>query len=156
MTQTTFRSLMIFAALAGSATLRAQDSVQLPLEQVCNYARSRTIQVKTATGETVEGVCFSVSVDEIQVKTQNGLMKVARSQLSRVSVVEMPRRQHLARLGKHVKQGIDGSAKMIPTEAGIVGIIGVPMTLAYGAVAAPFCLLGDILGYSKTIDIRLR
>jgi hypothetical protein len=151
----TTNTLMIFAALAGSAALRAQDSVDVPLPRVCDYARSRTIQVKLPTGETVEGVCFSTTVDEMQVQTKNGIVKIARAQLSRVSVVEVPRRQHLARLGKHVKQGLDGSVKMIPTEMGLAGVVGVPLTLAYGAVAAPFCLLGDILGYSKNIQVRV-
>jgi hypothetical protein len=152
----TSNTLMIFAALAGSAALRAQDSIQLPLPRVCDYARSRIVQVKLPTGETVEGVCFSTTVDEIQVQTKNGIVKVARAQLSRVTIADIQPRHQLSHLGKQVGKGVSWSAKQVPTEWGVVGVVGIPVTLAFGAVAAPFCLLGDIFGYTKTIEVKIR
>jgi hypothetical protein len=148
--------LMIFAALASSAALRAQDSVQLPLPRVCDYARSRSIQVTMPNGETVEGVCFSTTVDELQVQTKSGIVKVARAQLSRVTIADIQAHHQVRHLFKHVGQGVANSAKLIPTEAGLVGLIGVPTTLAWGAVAVPFCLFGDLIGYTKTVEVKIR
>ena len=147
---------MIFAALAGSAALHAQDSVQLPLPRVCDYANSRTIQVTMPNGETVEGVCFSTTVDELQVKTKSGIVKVARAQLSRLTIADSEKHHQVRHLFKHVGQGVAASAKLIPTEAGVAGAIGVPATLAWGAVSVPFCLFGDLIGYTKTIEVKLR
>src|SRR5689334_9638750 len=130
-------SLTIFAALCSSAALRAQDVVQLPLERVCEYAKSRTprtVTIKTISGETVEGACFSVDVNEIQIDTGHGLVKVAKAQLSRVTMAEIPRRHQLAHLHRQVHKGVRDSAKIIPTEYGIFGVIGVPLVLAGGAV----------------------
>jgi hypothetical protein len=155
----TTNTLMIFAALAGSAALRAQDSVELPLEGVCQYANGstspRTIQIKTSSGQTVEGVCFTTTVDEIQVKTPQGIVNIARAQLSRVTLVDIQAHHQLRHLFKHVGKGLDQSAKLIPTEAGLGGLIGIPAILAYGAVATPFCLLGDIIGYTKTTEVKI-
>jgi hypothetical protein len=153
------RFLTLFAALAGSTALRAQDSIQLPWNQICNYANSsipHKVQLTTTAGETVEGSCFSVTVDEIQITTKTGLMTVARAQLSRVRMYQTEPRRHLAHLGKDVRAGLAGSVSMIPTEWGPVGLIGIPATLAWGAVASPFCLLGDIIGYTKTTEIKIK
>lgn len=142
--------------------LHAQEVRDVPFTQVCNFANSPrfynsgTVQIKTANGETVEGVCFSVDLNEIQLNTKNGIVKIARAQLAHVSMIEVPKGHQLRILGKHVGRGISNSAKMIPTEGGIAGVIGVPATLAYGAVAVPFCLLGDLIGYTKTVEIRIR
>jgi hypothetical protein len=158
MTNTLRFSIVLFA-LAGSTALRAQNSVQLPWNQVCNYTNSRDshkVQITTLSGETVEGVCFAVTVDEIQITTKSGLQKIARSQLTRVKMYDIAPRRQLAHLGKNVAKGLVGSAGMLPTQWGFVGLVGIPATLAWGALAAPFCLFGDIIGYTKTIEINIK
>ena len=152
----TLRCLIIFAALAGSVTLRADAPLQMPLSQVCGFTGSRVLTVTTASGETVEGTCFAVNVDEIQVQTKKGILTIARSQLSRVRIYETPPHRHLANLGKDIRTGLEDSVKMIPTEWGLVGVVGVPATLAWGAIASPFCLLGDAIGYRRGIEIRIK
>jgi len=147
---------MIFAALAGSATLRADGSMELPFAQVCRFAGSRTLTVTTAAGETVEGTCFTVNVDGLQIQTQKGMVTVARLQLSRVRMYETPPHRHLATLGKDIRTGLRESVRMIPTEWGLVGVVGVPATLAWGALASPFCLLGDAIGYRQAVEIRIK
>jgi hypothetical protein len=152
----TLHSLIVFAALAGSPTLRADTLMQLPLNQVCNFANGKTVQVTTGSGETVEGTCFAVSVDEIQIQTKKGILTIARSQLSRVRMYDTPPHRHLVNLGKDIRSGLRGSVKMIPTEWGLVGVVGVPATLAWGAIASPFCLLGDAIGYRQAVEIRIK
>lgn len=155
----TLRFSIVLLVLAASTALRAQAVVQLPWNQACQYMNngsSHKVQITTLTGETTEGVCFAVTMDEIQLKTKTGILTIARSQLSRVRMYEIQPRRQLAHLAKTVGSGLKESVKMIPTDWGIIGVAGIPATLAWGGLAAPFCLLGDIIGYTKTIEINIK
>jgi len=151
---------MILAALAGLQALRAQTynyvPAQVPLERLCQYAGSSQLSVTTASGETVEGVCFVVNKDELQMQTKTGVVSLARAQLSRVRRYEIPRRHQLAHLGSQLRHGIERSASIVPTPLGLFGLIGIGGTLAYGAVGAPFAAMGDLFGYTKSVEIHIK
>jgi hypothetical protein len=155
----TLRFSIFLVALAASTALRAQGSITLPWNQACQYMNSgdsHQIQITTVSGETVQGVCFAVTVDEIRLKTKTGILTIARSQLSRVRMYEIQPRRQLAHLAKTVGSGLKESVKIIPTDWGIIGVVGIPATLAWGGLAAPFCLFGDIIGYTKTMEIKIK
>jgi hypothetical protein len=66
-----------------------------------------------------------------------------------------PRRQ-IAGVGKWIGRQVKQGAEMIPTPFGLVGLTKISMSLAAGAVAMPFAGLGDLLGYSKSIEVRIQ
>ena len=149
-----FTLAIIFAALAGSQALRAQAGI--PVEQLCRYANSRTLSITKPDGESVEGTCFSVTKDEVRVQTAQGVVAIAKAQLNRVHMYELKPRHQIAGLGKWMGRGVKDGAEMIPTAFGPVGLIKVGLTLAAGAVASPFAGIGDLLGYSKSIEVRIQ
>ena len=139
---------MMFAALiVSSATARASEPVEIPWEKVCEAARSRELVVKTVDGSTVKGYCVSIDVNEIAVNTSNyRVVKIARTALSRL---EMRRSIHSkghqlkslrAGMAKNLWMGFDA----LLSPGAPIGIVVIPGTLAWGAVAAPFCLVGDL------------
>src|SRR5438270_11255450 len=117
--QTTIaRCSLIFAALAAAGTLRAQDSVQLPWERVCQYANAakpKTVLITTATGEVVEGTCFAVTVDALEIQTNHGIVQVARAQLKRISVSQVKPHHQFLHLAHNIGSGVKHSAQMVPT-----------------------------------------
>jgi len=147
-------SLILFAALAGSQALHAQSEV--PAERLCQFTGSSQIAITTTSGETVEGTCFLVNKDEVQVKTNQGIVSVARAQLSRVRKYELPRHHQLIHLGRFVDRGVKASARLIPTAEGPIGVIGVGGTLALAAAGLPFAAFGDLIGYTKSVEIRIK
>jgi len=91
-----------------------------------------------------DSTCVGIDVDEIAVKTkdQRGV-KIARSTLSRIRI-HRTRGNALASLGKGMLAGLRHGHEWPFSPAAPLGLVVVPDTLAWGAVAAPFCLLGDL------------
>jgi hypothetical protein len=52
----------------------------------------------------------------------------------------------LKSLGKGMKHGMHDGVKMTFSPLAPIGLVVIPGTLAWGAVAAPFCILGDLFG----------
>lgn len=150
-----FPMLMVFAALAASPALRAQDLVW-PASQVCGKAQSRLMEIELPNGDTVQGTCFRVDVNEMQIETKSGIVSIARSQLSRVRVLDLPRHHQLAHLGGQVRRGLRESGSIVPTPMGVFGLIGMAGTLGYGAAGLPFAAIGDLFGYTKSIEIQIK
>jgi hypothetical protein len=123
----------------------AADDTQTAVkwDQLCNTSSGQQLVVSMTSGEKLEGYCVLVTVDALRVQTSNGIVVVARSTVHRLHMYR-PKKNRLASLGKGMKdtlrQGVDDTfSPMAP-----VGLILIPGTLAWGAVAAPFCILGDI------------
>jgi len=147
-----FTLTTIFAALACA---QAPPARGLPLENFCNFAGARNVQIDTVSGESVQGVCFSVTKDEIRIQTAHGIVSVAKAQLNRVHVYDVKPRHQMAGVGRWVGRLIKQDAEMIPTPFGLVGLTKLSLTLAAGAAVMPFAGLGDLLGYSKSIEVRI-
>jgi hypothetical protein len=144
---------LISAALACAQATPVRD---IPLPRFCDFAGTRSVQVDTAAGETVQGVCFSVTKDEVRIQTPHGIVAITKAQLTRVQVYEVKPRRQIAGVGKWIGRQVKQGAEMIPTPFGLVGLTKISMSLAAGAVAMPFAGLGDLLGYSKSIEVRIQ
>jgi hypothetical protein len=129
----------------GLGTGRAEP-VSVPWNKVCALAGARELSITTQGGETVQGVCMSINVDEIAVSTQDHrVVKIARSTLARIRVRRTSAKGHeLASLGKGTHEGLRTGFAWLLSPAAPLGIVVVPGTLAWGAIAAPFCLVGDL------------
>ena len=153
------RTVMLTALMAlGMSMARAEDSISVQWNQVCRVADKRELSITTQSGETVQGYCTRVNVDEIAVITRDQrAVNIARSALAHIRVRRARTRGHqLASLGKGMKTGLKSGFGWLFTPAAPAAIVLLPATLAWGATAAPFCLIGDLsntLGGSQEIHI---
>src|SRR5262252_3514205 len=97
------------AAMVLSWQLRAADSQTRPMEvqwkQLCGAADGHLLKITTSTGETVEGYCMSITVDEVSIRTEDHhVTKLAHAALSRITMRRAKGRQ-LRALGKVMKHG---------------------------------------------------
>ena len=98
----------------------------------------------TANGDTTAGYCFSINSDEIAVTTMDHkVVKIALSALSRIDVHRTKGHQ-VSSLANGMHQGFKWGFDSMLSPLAPLGIVAVPGTLAWGVVAAPFCLLGDL------------
>lgn len=148
--------LIVLAITISSVPLCAADSTDVPWTQVCRKVSDREVLIKTATGETIQGYCVSVDVNAVSITTiDHGLVKVARNNIDRLLM--FPRGHQLRSLGKGVRGGLSYGFNALLSPSAVMGAIAIPGTLAWGAVSAPFCILGDLrakLSHSKEITIK--
>ena len=142
----------------GIGATRAAGPVEVQWSQVCHVAGNRELSITTQSGETVEGYCTRINVDEIAIITNDHrAVNVARSALAHIRVRRANTKGHqLASLRKAVRGGLKAGFEWLLTPAAPVAVVLLPGTLAYGAVAAPFCLIGDLsnkIGGSEEINV---
>ena len=138
------RVLTALAMAVSSLPLNAAEPIKVNWNEVCQAAEGRELTVTTANGETTQGYCFSIKVDEIAVTTKDhNVVKIARSTLARIDV-DRTKGHQLSSLGKGMHNGLKWGFDSMFSPLAPVGIVAVPATLAWGAIAAPFCLLGDL------------
>jgi len=126
---------------------RAAGPVEVQWNQVCRVAGNRELSITTQSGETVLGYCTAINVNEISITTKDQrVIKIARSALARIRAVRpINTKGHaLASLGKGMHEGLRTGFGYLFSPAAPLGLVMVPGTLAWGAVAAPFCLIGDL------------
>jgi hypothetical protein len=134
--------------LAASANERP---IEVPWQQVCNTSYGQQLILTTETGETIQGYCVSIDVNKIGVRTPDQrVVQIARSTLSKLEM-KRPRTHQLASLGKGVRHELHEGVKILFSPMAPGGLILIPGTLAWGAVAAPFCILGDLFAPPEQI-----
>jgi hypothetical protein len=134
--------------------LLAQESVHVAWTQVCRTANGRQMRLTTNTGDTVEGYCMSVSVDEISLRTPDQrAVKIARAAMARIVVT--PQEHQLRALGRGMRKSLRTGFRALLSPMAPAGMVLIPATLAWGAVSAPFCAAGDLFaGKSTGTEIR--
>jgi hypothetical protein len=139
------KSILKFLALAvSSLPLYAAEPIAADWNQVCRVAGRHELLVTTTAGNTLEGFCVGVSVTEISVRTKNiGIVKIARNTLSRLEMRRAKGHQ-LKTLGEGMSGSLRWGFDALLSPLGPVAVVSIPGTLAWGAVAAPFCVLGDL------------
>jgi hypothetical protein len=77
-------------------------------EQVCTVADGHQLTITTTNGDTVDGYCMSINVDEMAVTTKDRrVVKVARAALSRIQMQRSKNEQQL----KIARQGFEGGLR---------------------------------------------
>jgi hypothetical protein len=155
-----FRFLIFSAALAWTFPLHAapdnSDVIHSRWGDLCAVAGGQQLSITTNDGKTVKGTCASTSDSEIALTANQRVVKIARSTLSRIQMYQPGSGHHLADLGKDMSKSFKTSFVWLLSPAAPLGLVAIPATVAWGAVAAPFCILGD-LGQSgpTTHDIKV-
>jgi hypothetical protein len=141
---THIKFLTLSAVMAWSLPLKAATPIEAPWKDVCNVAGGHELKITTLDGNSVSGYCMSINVDEIAVsKKGHPVTMIARATLARIQM--RSRKGHrLSSLGTGVREGLRQGFEWLFSPSAPLGLVMVPGTLAWGAVAAPFCLLSDL------------
>jgi hypothetical protein len=143
-----FRSL-VFCTLAAWAPLHAADKINARWMDLCQVTANRQLSVTTTDGRTVNGSCTSTDADGLSLTTNplsanRGVVKIARSMLTRIQMYQPGSGHHLADLGDGMSKSFRRGFGWLFSPAAPLGLVTIPATIAWGAVSAPFCLLGDM------------
>lgn len=147
LTLTTLRFALLSAALACSVPASAADAVEAHWTEVCSVAGGNVVHISTSDGAMLEGYCVAVGVDEISIRTKDrGVVKVARSALSRISMAlqASDRGHELRALRRDMKSALKAEIGWVFSPHALGGLVSLPATLAWGAVATPFCAIADL------------
>jgi hypothetical protein len=136
----------LILSATGALSLRAEVPIDLPWNTLCGgQAFTHRLIVTTDQGETVDGYCVSINVNEIVLRTgDNKPVKIARSALTRIQMHRIKGGHELASLGKGMRTGFAEGLDLLLSPYAPAGLVMLPATVAWGAVAAPFCVLGDL------------
>jgi len=144
MMNTLLRSfLTISAVLVSSGYLYAAGPVEVPWKDFCRAAAGRRVDITTGSGEAISGYCISINADEVGLRTESGIVKIGRAALSSIQMDRSEGHQ-LHKLGRGVRGGLKLGERWLLSPAAPAGIVTIPATLAWGALATPFCILGDL------------
>ncbi len=140
-----FPLLALSAALACTAPLFAADPIETHWNDVCKMAVGNHLVLTMADGTMVEGYCVRVNADEIGVRTLDSqAVTIARSALTSLRLRTTEGHQ-LKSLGKGLHGGLREELHWLLSPMAPLGVVALPATLAWGAAAAPFCMLGDLV-----------
>jgi hypothetical protein len=135
---------MLSAALACVLPLHAADEIHARWIDLCRVAGRYQLNVTTSDGNTVSGSWVSTDADELSLNTQQRVINIARSTLSRIQMYQPGNGRRLADLGDGMSKSFRRGFGWLFSPAAPLGLVAIPATVAWGAVAAPFCLLGDL------------
>jgi len=131
------------ALLACVVPLHASEPIQVHWSEVCKAAGGDQLTVTTTNGDTVDGYCASVDVYDISVTTPDKrVIKIARTALARIEKHDQNNEgRQLRSLGRGLSHGFG----LLLSPMAPLGLAVVPPMLAWAAVAAPFCAIGDAI-----------
>jgi hypothetical protein len=139
----TIRFLTLSAALAWAFPVHAADDLHAPWNDLCRVVVGHQLNVTTSDGKTVSGSCSSTDADGLSLTANQRIVKIARSTLTRIQMYQ-PGNHHLADLGNGMSKSFRRGFGWLFSPAAPLGLLTIPATVAWGAMAAPFCLLGDL------------
>lgn len=138
------RLAMFWAVLAWTLPVRAADDLHARWNDLCHVAGGRQLNVTTTDGTTVSGSCTSTDAEGLSLTANQRVVKIARATLTRIQMYQPGNGHHLADLGSGMSKSFSRGFGWLFSPAAPLGVVAIPATVAWGAVAAPFCLLGDM------------
>lgn len=125
-----------------SADSPAPSPLEVKWDTLCRVAKDDRLVVTTTQGDVVEGHCLAIQVDVVTVVTKdNKTIRIARSALQKVQLQPVHERR-LRALGKGLHEGFQRGFDLLLSPMAPVGLVALPGTVAWGAIAAPFCGMG--------------
>jgi hypothetical protein len=139
------RFLTLTAVMVWTLPVHAADDIHARWMDLCRVAGSHQLNVTTSDGNTVSGSCTSTDAEGLSLTANQRVIKITRSTLSRIQMYSQPGNgHHLADLGDGMYKSFRKGFGWLFSPAAPLGLVAIPATVAWGAVAAPFCLLGDL------------
>lgn len=140
----TLRFLIVWTAPAWALPMHAADDLHARWTDLCRVAGVHQLNVTTSDGKTVSGSCSATDTEGLSLTANHQVVKIARSTLLRIQMYQPANDHHLADLGEGMSKSFRRGFGWLFSPAAPLGLIAIPATVAWGAVAAPFCLLGDL------------
>ena len=138
------RLTMFWSVLAWALPVHAADDIHARWNDLCRVAGSHQLNVTTTDGIITKGTCASTNDSEIALTANQRVVKIARSTLTRIQMYQPGNGHHLADLGSGMSKSFSKGFGWLFSPAAPLGLVAIPATVAWGAVSAPFCLLGDL------------
>jgi hypothetical protein len=130
------------AAIMVAFTTQAAPTDQIHWKDLAAHLKDKLVTITTKDGTKVSGRLAVVRPDGISLN--DGYPR----NVPRDSVVslhwEAPYQSQTRKLGKMLATGYRHSGRLLGTPMGPFGLVELPAITAWGAAAAPFCLLGDL------------
>jgi hypothetical protein len=137
---------ILFAFSSSAQSQKPAPDKPVEWSNLCANTARELLVVTTESGDTVRGYCVSVQYDEVAMRTVDGkVVRIARGTLKTVLALAVSENR-LKALGKGMKTSLRYEVKTTFSPLAPAGLMAIPGTLAWGAVAAPFCILGDLFG----------
>ena len=124
--------------------IHAASDIHARWSDLCHVAGNHQLNVTTADGAVVSGSCTGTDADALSLTANQRVVKIARSTLTRIQMYQPGNGHHLADLGNSMSKSFAKGFGWLFSPAAPLGLVAIPATIAWGAVAAPFCLLGDL------------
>ena len=144
-----FRLASFWAVLAWTLPAHAapgdtRGDIHSNWTDLCRVAGGHQLNVTTSDGKIISGTCTSTTADELSLTANQRVVKIARSTLSRIQMYQSGNGHHLADLGSGMSKSFQRGFAWLFSPAAPLGLVAIPATIAWGAVSAPFCILGDM------------
>jgi len=138
------RLTMFWSVLAWALPAHAADDIHAHWNDLCHVAGNHQLNVTTTDGAITQGTCASTTDSEIALTANQRVVRIARSTLTRIQMYQPGNGHHLADLGDGMSKSFKRGFGWLFSPAAPLGLVTIPATVAWGAVSAPFCLLGDL------------
>jgi len=109
---------------------------------LCELAEKNEVALTVATGKTIRGRCISASEGSLSLTSHGRLLTINRSDVKRIWLLRKTRRL-LPVLGEQFGFMLLGGILSLGSP-GSVGVVLIPVALAYGAVGTPICVVHDL------------
>jgi len=138
------KATRLLIATAFTSFLLTAAPIPARWSEICGVANRDRISILKPDGQYVRGYCISVDVNEMTVETKDRkVVRIARSAFRRI-YVHQPVQGPLRALGSSMRNGLTYGTNALFSPKAPAGIVTIPAVLAWGAIAAPFCLLGEL------------
>jgi hypothetical protein len=149
---------VLLAAGVGSAG--AMEQMNVSWGQLCTVAQRHELSVATRNGKTEKGMCESTDASVLTLSRGGKLTKIDRAEISRVRLRRPVSHHGFRDRTEDVGLAILlGGASLVPEALQPLGLISVPIFVAYELVAIPVNALHDLLheifNPQKSVEITL-
>jgi hypothetical protein len=138
----TLRSLMIFAALAGTVALRAED---VKWDDLCGRAHAKVLTVTTTDGTNASGTCSTQTAFGISLNAKTGVRTVAREDIASIRLDNLGRSHCLAKVRDTAETSLAAGVFSLVTPEFFLSpvfLAGAPVILVGGT---PYCAVYDLI-----------
>jgi hypothetical protein len=139
-----FWAVLAWALPVHAAPPDSPEAIHTHWADLCHVAGAHQLNVTTTDGTITKGTCTSTNDSEIALTSNQRVVKIARATLTRIQMYQPGNGHHLADLGSGMSKSFNRGFGWLFSPAAPLGLVAIPATVAWGAVAAPFCLLGDM------------
>jgi hypothetical protein len=128
----------------GVGRLGASGKITSRWSELCTVSLGSELSLVSTSGKTVKGQCASTGESDISLNNHGRLLKMERSDVSKIRMLRLVNHHLLPALGNQVGELLFGGLLTLASPYAPLGLVIVPAALVYGAAAAPVCAAHDL------------